>query len=168
MSVKQVLKSIGTIVILIGFICASVVGIVNYIVESDMKETSNIESDIDIKKYYVCGSFYKETLDSITKNTLNLYNPPNKQTYEEAFRNMTNLMTEACKQSYQRQLGSYVDSSNKTVTIEKVDIGFKEWQEDGEDKILVRLCVQDGVNNRYITTEYKVGIDNRIYTYEMW
>lgn len=156
----------------LGYVVAitiSLIGITMFkLSNTNSVETETINIDTNINKYYVAGSFYKDTLDTITKHTLNLYNPPNKQAYEEAFRGMTSLMTEACKQSYQRQLGSYVASSNKTVTIDKVDVGFKDWQEDGEDKILVRLCVQDGTNKNYITTEYKIGNDNRIYTYEMW
>ena len=80
---------------------------------------------------------------------------------------MTTLMNDACKRSYQMQLGTYVENSYRTVTIDTIDVAFSKWQDNDEDRILVKLCILDGNNKSYITTEYKIR-DNRIYSYEMW
>lgn len=120
------------------------------------------------KDYYICGKYYTETLDYITNNILNLYNPPNEKVYMESFNNIASMMTEACKNSYMRQLGSYVEGSTKSITIDKVDVGFREWQNDNNDKIFVRLLIANGNEKEYLTTEFKIDTNNKIYTYEMW
>ena len=177
---KKALKFIMRAVITVGAILLTCTIGFNLIVVSFIGLTS-LDSQYEMEnnltamnrefypEWFLGDVYYEDYFEEIERVQLDLYNPPNKRAYEKAYQKMTSLMTNACAQSYQRQLGAYQENKKKTVTIDKIDIAFPNVQHDGDGRILVRLAIQEGSNTTYLTTEYKYKqVDGLIYSYEMW